>query len=458
MLTVLVAAGAPAHGQRDDRPPPAGKREGDKFSPLGFYDLLAYEQAYPGEPGSPLVRQSSAEKYWAFQGIALRPGQPSSSIWTSVGPLTTLTSSSESVSGRVSALAIAPTCELQGRCRLWAGTAGGGVWRSDDAMNTVDPGWRWVSRGLGTNNIGSLALDPTDRTGNTIYVGTGETNTPNNSGAGTGLYKSVDGGDRWTRVPTMIVDRDRRRDRFTYTRGIGAIVIDPERPQTIYIGTCTAMLGMTAVRGGQAVTTGFPQPRVGLYKTENAGASWTLLWVPPLEPVIPFNPNLAVGAADTMSGVRHVKLDPRNATTIYATAFSNAIHRSAPSLEAGAAFKPVFAIAGLQRFRDLAMFDLTVHPGRTRICVYNGTEEPERKGRCPARQRRPPRPRLGQARRSWLASLGSCQLDRRGATSSTSQRLCSSRCFYDLVVATPPAEPDTVYIWGVAIRVRRIDD
>ena len=34
------------------------------------------------------------------------------------------------------------------------------------------------------NGIGALALDPNDPNGNTIYVGTGETNQPNNSGAG----------------------------------------------------------------------------------------------------------------------------------------------------------------------------------------------------------------------------------------------------------------------------------
>src|SRR5262245_53463147 len=118
LLTVLLAAGALAHGQRDDRARPADERAADKFPPPGFYDLLAYEQAYPGEPGSPLVRQASAEKYWAFQGIALRAGQPASAIWTSLGPLTTLTAGSESVSGRVSALAISPTCQIQGVCRL----------------------------------------------------------------------------------------------------------------------------------------------------------------------------------------------------------------------------------------------------------------------------------------------------------------------------------------------------
>ena len=89
---------------------------------------------------------------------------------------------------------------------MWVGTAGGGVWRTDDAMHTSDPKWRWIGRGLGTNSIGSLTVDPNDRFGATIYVGTGETNTPSNSGAGTGLYRSTDGGDNWTRISTMITD------------------------------------------------------------------------------------------------------------------------------------------------------------------------------------------------------------------------------------------------------------
>jgi hypothetical protein len=458
IVTLLVAA-AVWNGQRDDQPRSANSQEkpSDKFSPLGFYDLRAYEQAYPGDPGSPLIRQASAEKYWAYRGIALRTGQPSSSVWTSLGPLTSVDLASENVSGRVSALAISPTCQLQGRCRLWVGTAGGGVWRTDDAMNTDDLGWRWVSRGLGTNNIGSLAVDPNDRSGDTIFVGTGETNTPNNSGAGTGLYRSVDGGDHWVRVPTMMVDPaiSPAAIDFTETRGIGVVVIEPGNSQTIYIGTCSAMLGMTGVRGGQVLTTGTPQPRVGLYKTENGGLSWTLIWTPPLEPVIPPNPHLAVGAGDTMYGVRHVELDPRNKTTIYATAFNNAIHRSAPALEGGdASFKPVFAVVGFRRFRDLAMFDLVVRSGRTRMYVYNGTENQNEQALYRLDNADVPASSLVAAQAvgqlvntsAWvrLSSNDTAQ------PSSTSRRICTSQCFYDLVVASPDDQPDTVYVGGVA--------
>ena len=182
------------------------------------------------------------------------------------GPATVADSGNASgnISGRVSTLAVSPRCGLGGGCRIWVGTAGGGVWRSDDGMNTTDPKWKWIGLGLGTNSIGALAVDPNDRFGNTILVGTGETNTPNNSGAGTGLYRSTDGGDTWTRISTMIVDPVVQASAidFTSTRGISTVVVEPGNSQVIYVATTTAMLGMTGVRGGQSQTTGYPQPRV----------------------------------------------------------------------------------------------------------------------------------------------------------------------------------------------------
>jgi hypothetical protein len=438
----------------------ARSEKAENYSPLGFEDLRAYEQAYPGIPGTAAVVRASAARYWVFRGIAYRGSTvPQGPVWASLGPLTTVqdpASASQNFSGRVAALAISPACELDGPCRMWVGSAGGGVWRSDDAMNTADAGWRWIGQGLGTNSIGSLTVDPNDSSGNTIYLGTGETNSPQNSAAGTGVYRSTDGGDRWTRLATNIVDPSVSPAAidFTSTRGVSSIAIQPGNPQVVYVATTTAMLGMTAVRGGQSQVTGVPQPRVGLYKTTNGGSSWTLVWTPPLEPVIPANPNQAVGSFDTMIGVRRVVLDPRNPQIVYATAWNNAIHRSAPSLEGGdTSFKPVFAVAGLQRFQDLAMFDLTVSQGHTRIYVYNGTLATNTQGLY----------RLDNAdvAASTLVTGAGASLvnsDRWIALSSndtsspgsTSRAICGSQCFYDLVVAVPKGRPDTVLVGGVA--------
>jgi hypothetical protein len=460
---VILAAGVLTLAQRPravPRPVPVEESEKpEHFSPIGFYDLLAHERAYPGTIGSPLVRQADTTKYWVFQGIARRgPGSGTHNAWTSLGPETTYrgTGGFETVSGRVSALLISPACESRGRCRLWVGTAGGGIWRTDKAMHQTDPEWRWVGNGLGTNSIGSLAIDPSDRSGNTLYVGTGETNQPNNSGAGTGLYRSTNGGDRWTRISTLITDPAVSPSPidFTDTRGIATVVVDPASPQTLYVGTASAMLGMTGVRGGQTQTTGYPQPRVGLYKTENRGGTWTLIWTPPLDPVIPPNPSIGVGVGDTMFGVRLVKLDPRNSKIVYATAWNNAIHRSAPSLEGGdAAFKPVYAIVGAARFRDLAMFDLVVKSGRTRMYVYNGTESVTPQGLYRLDNADVGASTLVTGSGTALANTSSWRRlssDDASNPGLTSRRICGSQCFYDLVVATPESRPDVVIVGGVA--------
>lgn len=460
VLSGVVLAQQQATWRDAIRTAPDAPRTERRYEPLGYLDLLAYEQAYPATPSHPLVVRASNVKYWVFRGMAYRGTEPSGErAWNSLGPEVSLVNpgapNAENVSGRVAALAISPTCTLDGPCRLWVGAAGGGVWRTDDAMHPDDPKWRWVSRGLGTNSIGSLALDPSDATGNTIYVGTGETNQPNNSGAGTGLYRSTNGGDDWARVSTMIVDPTVATTAidFTFTRGIAAVVVDPRSAETVYVATTSAMLGMTAVRGGQTQTPGFPQPRTGLYKTTNGGQSWSLVWVPPLAPVIPPNPHLGAGVGDTMFGVRDVKLDPRNPDIVYATAWNNAIHRSAPSLESGdASFKPVFAIVGGARFRDLAMFDLTVANDRTRMYVYNGTESTSPQALYRLDNADVPAASLVAGGGAALTNTAAWM--RLSSNSSadpgwTSRAICGSQCFYDLVVAVPPDQPDTVIVGGV---------
>ena len=455
-LAIVVGLGG-ALGSQERKQEPLPTPE--SYSPLGFYDLRAFEQAYPEAPGHPAVLRASMAKYWTFRGVAYRGTTAVGGVWTSLGPETTIqnpgSGNIETISGRVAALAISPTCREDGPCRLWVGAAGGGVWRTDDAMNIEDVGWRWVSQGLGTNNIGSLTVDPNDPSGNTIFVGTGETNTPHNSGAGTGLYRSIDGGDTWARVSTTILDpvvAPTPID-FTFTRGISTVVIEPGNSQVIYVATTTAMLGMTAVRGGQSQLTGFPQPRPGLYKTTNAGATWSLIWVPPFGPVVPVNPHQTIGMGDTMIGVRHVELDPRNPSIVYASAFNNAIHRSAPSLEGGdAAFKPIYAIVGLRGFRDLAMFDVTVRDGRTRIYVYNGTETTADQALYRTDSADVPASSLVTAGPA-LSNTSAWQRLSSNDTSqpgSTSRAICSTQCFYDLVVASPDGQPDTVIVGGVA--------
>ena len=446
-LTALVIVLFGSRSVQVQQLPQVERDKAEGYSPLGFEDLRAHEQAFPGNPNSLEVFRASAGKYWIFRGVAYRGGEPRGNAWASLGPLSTTeggASGTGSFSGRVSALAISPTCTINGPCRLWVGAAGGGVWRTDEGMRTDDLGWRWIGHGLGTNSIGSLALDPNDDSGDTIYVGTGETNSPQNSGAGTGLYRSTDGGDHWTRVGTNILDTavSPAPIDFTSTRGIGSVAIDPGNPRIIYVGTTTAMLGMTAVRGGQSQVTGYPQPRLGLYKTTDAGATWTLIWTPPLAPVVPPNPNATPGQGDTMIGVRSIKLDPRDPHIVYVSAWNNAIHRVAAKFEGGdTAFKPVFAMPDASRFQDLAMFDLTEYRGHTRIYVYNGTLNGSGQQLFRLDNADVAAAKLVSGSGANLVNSGEWQAltsTDPAEVGSVSFNICGSQCFYDLVVAVPP--------------------
>ena len=121
-------------------------------------------------------------------------------------------------SGRVTALAVDPSCNDK-KCTLYLAAAGGGVWRSKNAL-APKPDWRYISGDLPTNAIGAITVDPTDPSGNTIYVGTGEANSSGDSEAGLGLYKSTDGGDTWSLVPGSTV--------ATANRSIGGVAVDPK--------------------------------------------------------------------------------------------------------------------------------------------------------------------------------------------------------------------------------------
>src|ERR1044072_2681862 len=103
-------------------------------------------------------------------------------------------------SGRVTALTVSPTCTTTTGCTLYVGAAGGGVWRTPNAL-APNPSWKHISDDIPTNAIGSTAVAPNDASAQTLYAGTGEGNNSGDSEAGLGLYKSTDGGAHWSVVP-----------------------------------------------------------------------------------------------------------------------------------------------------------------------------------------------------------------------------------------------------------------
>ena len=73
----------------------------------------------------------------------------------------------------------------------YMGTAGGGVWKTEDAGNTWEP----ISDGYYGGSIGAVAVSESDP--NIIYVGEGEQTLRGNVSSGKGMWKSLDAGETW---------------------------------------------------------------------------------------------------------------------------------------------------------------------------------------------------------------------------------------------------------------------
>jgi len=125
--------------------------------------------------------------------------------------------------GRVSRVAGVP-----GNPALYyAASASGGVWKS------VDGGHRWspVFDEQPISSIGSIAVAGSDP--NVLYVGAGEANIRGNVAAGNGIYKSVDGGKTWTHV-------------WNQEGQIGTMAVDPKNADVAFAAVLGHAFGPTA--------------------------------------------------------------------------------------------------------------------------------------------------------------------------------------------------------------------
>jgi hypothetical protein len=201
---------------------PAGESEGG--DPLTAA-LEEYQQrAYPATDIPFSATTAARQAYLQVKNRGLSKSKKLPGQWTLVGPSTanypailTFSGAPYVTSGRITALAIAPSCSVT-KCRLWLAAAGGGIWRTDNALSAA-PAWKFVSGSFASNAIGSIVLDLNDPTGNTIYAGTGEANASADSEAGVGIYKSTDGGDTWALLGSS--------GSIGYGRAIASIAIDP---------------------------------------------------------------------------------------------------------------------------------------------------------------------------------------------------------------------------------------
>jgi photosystem II stability/assembly factor-like uncharacterized protein len=181
--------------------------------------------------------------------------------WQLEGPL--------NIGGRVTAFAIHPT----NNNIMFAGCPGGGLFKTTNGGGN----WTPVFDNQAALSIACITFDPFNS--NTIYVGTGDPDTPFTAFVGNGIYKSTDGGTTWTNIG------------LSQMGIISKVVVNPTNGNVLY----AAAMGVPMQRNNQR----------GVYKSTNGGVSWSqVLFI------------------DNQTGVSDLIVHPTNGNIVYATSWS----------------------------------------------------------------------------------------------------------------------------------------
>jgi photosystem II stability/assembly factor-like uncharacterized protein len=162
--------------------------------------------------------------------------------WRELGPTI--------MSGRVSDLAVVESDPST----FYVGTASGGVWKTVNAGITFEE----VFRDETTASIGDVTIAPSNP--NVVWVGTGEPQNRQSSPWGDGVYRSVDGGRNWTRLG------------LEATHHIARIEVHPRDPDIAYVAAVGHLWGGNPERGVYKTTDGGRTWERVLYVDENTGA------------------------------------------------------------------------------------------------------------------------------------------------------------------------------------------
>lgn len=151
---------------------------------------------------------------------------------------------------------------------VYFGTASGGLWKSTNGGVMTKAVFDEH-----TMSIGAVCLDQ-DRP-DTVWVGTGEPWTRNTVSVGTGVYRSVDGGDKWSLMGLEGTER------------ISRIMVHPGNPDIVYVAALGHLWG--------------PNEERGLFRTRDGGQTWDkVLYV------------------DENTGCSDFDMDPDNPEVLYA--------------------------------------------------------------------------------------------------------------------------------------------
>lgn len=154
------------------------------------------------------------------------------------------------MSGRISAIAAS---EDDPRL-MYAGAAGGGVWKTTNGGVTMEPVFDDYKQ-----SIGALAMDQDHP--DTVWVGTGEPWTRNSVSVGQGIYQTTNGGDSWELKGLEKTER------------IGRIELHPDNPDILYVAALGHLWDSNEERGVYRSVDGGDSWEKVLYKNEHTGGA-----------------------------------------------------------------------------------------------------------------------------------------------------------------------------------------
>lgn len=156
---------------------------------------------------------------------------------------------------------------------LYAASASGGVWRSENYGTT----WTPVTDEVPVFSVGDVAIAPSDP--NIVWVGAGEHNSQRSAHYGDGVYKSTDGGKTWKNMG------------LKESLHIGRIGISAKNPNVVYV----SVIGPLYKEGGMR----------GVYKTADGGSTWARV----------------LAGENPTTGFIDIAVDPSNPDVVYAAAY-----------------------------------------------------------------------------------------------------------------------------------------